>query len=128
MTDVVLDANALTRWVDKHPGVLALLEATRQVGGAAHVPTVCLVEALRGSAADASLNQRLKGCQLVPLDTPVARHAAVLRAAIDSDDIVDPVVVATTAALAATVVSSDPDIALLASYGDPPVAVVSPDG
>ncbi len=57
MTDVVLDANELTRWSDKHPGILALLEATRQAGGAAHVPTVCLVGALQARPADASLDQ-----------------------------------------------------------------------
>ena len=127
MSDIVLDTNALTRWVDKHPGVLAILEATRQAGGAALVPTACIVEALQGSAADATVNQRLKGCQAVPLDTPIARHAAQLRAAIDADDIVDPVVTATAAALAAIALSTDPDIERLASYCNPPVHVVNPD-
>ena len=127
MNDVVLDANALTRWADKHPGILALLEATRQAGGAAHVPTVCLVEALQGNAADATINQRLKGCQIAALDTSVARHAAGLRATIDSNDIVDPVVTATAAALSATALSTDPNVQRLATYCNPPVAVVNPD-
>lgn len=127
MTDVVLDANALTRWVDRQPAVIALLEATRQAGGAAYVPTVCLVEALRGNAADATLNQRLKGCRITPLDASLAKHAARLRAVIDGDDIVDPVVTATSAALHATVISTDRDIALLATYCSPPVRVVDPD-
>jgi hypothetical protein len=128
MTDLVLDSNALTRWVDRHPAMLALFETVQQVGGVAFVPTVCLVESLRGTPADALLNQRLGGCQPVPLTEPLARSAARLRGAVDADDVVDPVVVATASHLGAVIVSGDRDLLHLAHRCEPPVQVVEPDG
>lgn len=124
MTDLVLDSNALTRWTDNASEVLALLEVAERVGGVAYVPTVCLVESLTGTAADAPLNQRLKGTRAVQLTEPLARAAAVLRAAVAGDDAADPVVVATAVDARATVVSDDPDIARLAGHTTPPVEVV----
>ena len=69
---------------------------------------------------------RLPWSPLGPLETPVARPAARLRAAI-RDDIGAPVMTATTAALATTALSTDPDAARLATSCNPPVAVVNPD-
>lgn len=122
--NLVLDSNALSRLARRDPGVLAKLEAAQRAGGAVYVPTVCLVESLTATAADAALNQRLKRARKVDLAEPLARDAAKLRAAIAGNDAADPVVVATAATLAATVVSTDPDIAQLASHCTPPVRVV----
>ncbi|MFP4310727.1 MAG: type II toxin-antitoxin system VapC family toxin [Nitriliruptoraceae bacterium] len=123
-----LDSNALTRWLDRHPAMLALLEASQQSGGAAYVPTVCLVESLRGTPADAVLHQRLGGCQPVPLTELLARSAARLRDAVDGHDVVDPVVAATASHLDAVIVSGDRDLLLLAHRCDPPIEVVDPGG
>ena len=90
------------------------------------MPTVCLVESLTGGPVDATLNHRLKGAVKPTLTVSMARAAAELRAVIDSDDIVDPVVVATAAEHNAPIVSSDPDLATLANHVDPPVRVVDP--
>ena len=126
MTSLVLDSNALTAWTRDTPRLVAILEAVRQAHGIVFVPTVCLVESLTGTPADTSLNQRLKGTRPVALDSDLARDAATLRAAVDHDDVADPVVVATAARLRATVVSSDADLRQLATYAAPAVPVIDP--
>ena len=127
MTDVVLDSGALSMFASGDPRLLAVLEAAQRDGGVAYVPTVCLVESLTGSPQDANLNRRLKGTRRVPLDEVDARKAATQRAAVDKDDVADPVVVTTAARLGAVVVTTDPeDLSALAHVGTPPVAVVDP--
>jgi len=126
MIDIVLDSNGLTRWVDGHIGTLELLEATLDLGGAILVPTVCLVESLTGSQRDAATHHRLRATQTVDLDPGLARAAATIRAALNHDDVVDSVVVATAADLGATIVSSDPDLPRLAATLPHPVPVVDP--
>lgn len=127
MTAVVLDSGALSMFASGDPRLLAILEAAQRDGGAAYVPTVCLVESLTGSARDANLNRRLKGTRRIPLDEADARKAAARRAAVDTDDVADPIVVTTAARLSAVVVTTDPeDISALAHVGTPPVAVVDP--
>jgi hypothetical protein len=128
MTDIVLDSNSITRWVDGHLGTLELLEAAHELGGAIVVPTVCLVESLTGSQRDAATHHRLRAAQTVDLDPTLARAAATVRAAVDHDDVVDPVVVATAASLDATIVSSDPGLPRLAATLPQPVRVVDPTG
>lgn len=128
MTDIVLDSNGITRWVDGHLGTLELLEATLELGGVIFVPTVCLVESLTGSPRDAATHHRLHATQTVDLDPELARVAATVRAAVDHDDVVDPVVVATAASLDAMIVSSDPDLPRLAATLRQPVRVVDPTG
>lgn len=129
MTDVVLDSGALSMFADGDPRLLAALEAAQREGGIAYVPTVCLVESLTGRAQDANLNRRLKGTRTVPLDETYAREAAARRAAVDADDVADPVVVTTAARLRSVVLTTDPeDISALANAGDPRVAVVDPRG
>lgn len=128
MTDVVLDSGALSMFASGDPRLLAILEAAQRDGGAAYVPTVCLVESLTGGARDANLNRRLKGTRRIPLDEADARKAAARRAAVDTDDVADPVVVTTAARLGAVVVTTDPeDISALAAHvRTPRVAVVDP--
>lgn len=127
MTDLVLDSGALSMFAEGDPRILAVLEATQRDDGIAYVPTVCLVESLTGQARDANLNRRLKGTRTVSLDETGAREAAARRAAVDSDDVADPVVVATAARVAAVVVTTDPeDISALADAADPRVAVIDP--
>lgn len=129
MTDVVLDSGALSMFADGDPRLLAVLEAAQRDGGIAYVPTVCLVESLTGRAQDANLNQRLKGTRTVALDEADAREAAARRAAVDADDVADPVVVTTAARLRCVVLTTDPeDISSLANASDPRVAVVDPRG
>ena len=128
MTGLVLDSNALTRWAAHDLGILAHLEAVQRAGGAAYVPTVCLVESLTGAATDAPVRRLRPGARTVKLDAALAGMAARLRDATDGDDVADPVVVATAAALGAVALSSDPDITVLAAHAEPPVAVVDPRG
>lgn len=127
MTDLVLDSGALSMFADGDPRLLAVLEAAQRDDGIAYVPTLCLVESLTGRAQDANLNRRLKGTRTVPLDEIGAREAAARRAAVDADDVADPVVVATAARFAAVVVTTDlEDISALANAGNPRVTVVDP--
>ncbi len=127
MTDLVLDSGALTLFADGDPRVLAVLEAAQRDDGIAYVPTVCLVGSLTGRAQDASLNRRLKGTRMVPLDETGAREAAARRAAVNADDVADPVVVTTAARLDAVVVTTDPDDITALAAVVPRVAVVDPD-
>lgn len=124
MTDLVLDANALSDLASGHRGLVALTEAAQQADGIVSVPTICLVEALTGSPRDASTNQTLKGLLTTGLSAGLARIAAQLRAAVNGDDAADPVIVATAQQLGATVVSADPDVARLATHTNPQVRVV----
>jgi rRNA-processing protein FCF1 len=126
--DIVLDSNALTRWVDRHRGTMALMESVLRNDGTVFVPTVCLVESLTGSQRDAATHHRLRAAQTVDLDRGLARASATVRAAVDHDDVVDPVVVATAASLDAMIVSSDPDLPRLAATLSQPVRVVDPTG
>ena len=127
MTDVVLDSGALSLFASGDPRLLAILEAAQRDGGVAHVPTVCLVESLTGSARDANLNRCLKGTRRIPLDEVDARKAAALRAALDADDMADPVVITAATRLGAVVVTTDPDdLRALAHVGTTPVGVVDP--
>lgn len=125
MSDLVLDANALSDLANGHRDTGALVEVVQRAGNVVLVPTICLVEALTGTARDAVTNQTLKGFVAVDLDVDLARVAARLRAAVDGDDPGDPVVVATAARYDATIVSTDPDIARLASHVQPAARVVS---
>lgn len=127
MTDVVLDSGPLSMWAAADRRMLAILEAVQRAGGVAFVPTVCLVESLTGRPQDAHLHRLLKGVRIVPLDASGARGAAERRATVDSDDVADPVVVATAARLRATIVSTDPDdMRSMASAMQPEVLVLDP--
>lgn len=125
MTDLVLDSNALSDLASGHRDTVALVEVAQRADGVVSMPTICLVEALTGTARDAATNQTLKGLVAVDLDVDLARTAARLRAAVDGDDPADPVVVATAHRVAATVVSADPDIVQLASHAQPAIRVVN---
>lgn len=122
---VVLDPNMLTRAAGADPRVLAYLEAAQRHGGAAFVPTICLVESLTGRPTDAPLHRLLRRLRAVSLDVDLARVAASLRARVRGDDPADAVVVATAAMLGATVLSGDPDLVRLAGAAQPPVTVVA---
>lgn len=127
MTDVVLDSGALSMFATGDPRLLAFLEAAQRDGGVAHVPAVCLVESLTGSARDADLDRRLEGTRRIPLDEVDARKAAAMRAAVDADDVADAVVITAAARLGAVVVTTDPDdLRALAHAGTTPVGVVDP--
>lgn len=83
------------------------------------VPTAVLVESLTGSGPrDARVNRLLRTCEVLDLDTPIARRAAYLRTRARAGSAVDAIVVATAEAAASAVVitGDEDDLTRLASY------------
>lgn len=124
-SDLVLDVGALDRLLSLGPDVLAALEATARGGHLVHVPTLCLAEATSSPTYDAALEMWLHALNVVPLTREVAQQAAQLAATVYDADPTDAVVVATAAALDATVLSTRPGVRLLAGAHQPPLAVLN---
>jgi predicted nucleic acid-binding protein len=118
---LVLDSGGFSRLSSRTPQALALIRALQAEGlWPPVVPTMVLVESLRGDAArDAQANQFLKACiGHTHVEPPLARRAAELRHRSRSGSAVDALVVA-SAEPGGTVLTVDrSDIEALASYAD----------
>ena len=126
---VVLDGQGLQALARPRPprALVALLEVLRRAGSSrVLVPSVVLVEALRGDARDALVDRARRETTVVE-DLPVelARSAAGVRQGTDASA-VDAVVAATAVRHgAAYVVTSDPaDLGALLSRAEPSVGTV----
>lgn len=126
---VVLDGQGLHAWAQRRPprDVVALMEVLRRAGSSrVLVPSVVLVEALRGDARDAPLDRAQRETTVLEqLPVDLAREAAGLRRGVGTSA-VDAVVAATAVqGGAAYVVTSDPsDLAALLDRATPPVDTV----
>lgn len=90
------------------------------------VPTAVVVESLTGNGPrDARVNRLLRTCEIVDLDTAVARRAAALRTRARAASAVDAIVVATAEAETSEVVitGDEEDITRLTHYA-PGVSVM----
>jgi predicted nucleic acid-binding protein len=118
---LVLDSGGFSKLASRNRSTLALLRALREAGlWPAVVPTMVLVESLRGDAArDASANRFLKTCIVDAEVSPtVARRAAELRRRAQTGSAVDALVVA-LAEPGGTVLTGDrADLEALAAHAD----------
>jgi hypothetical protein len=115
---LVLDSGGVSRLAERSPRALALLRSLRATGlWPPVVPTVVLVESLRGDSRDANTNRLLKTCILEPqVSLGVARRAAELRRQAGTGSAVDAVVVA-MAEPGGVVLTGDPrDLGALAAH------------
>ncbi|HEY9349519.1 MAG TPA: hypothetical protein VIP75_02415 [Acidothermales bacterium] len=106
---LVLDSGGVSRLAERSPTSVAMIRAFRTAGlWPPLVPSVVLVESLRGSAGpDARTNQFLKTCDVHErLPASTARRAAALRTSARRGSAVDAVVVA-LAEPGGTVVTGD---------------------
>jgi len=118
---LVLDSGAVSRLAERRRSSVALILALREEGlWPPVVPSVVLVECLRGHGArDAAENRLLKTCDIVEeVPAAVARRAAWLRSRARHGSALDAIVVA-MAEPAGTVLTTDPaDLQALAAYSD----------
>ncbi len=118
---LVLDSGGFSRLSSRTPQALALIRALQAEGlWPPVVPTVVLVESLRGDAArDAQASQFLKACIVHSHVEPgLARRAADLRHRSRKGSAVDALVVA-SAEPGGTVLTGDrSDVEALAMYAD----------
>jgi predicted nucleic acid-binding protein len=116
---LVLDSGAVSRLAERSHASLALILALREEGlWPPAVPSVVLVECLRGQAgSDAMENRLLKTCDVVDrIPESLARRAAFLRRRARRSSAVDALVVA-MAEPGGTVLTSDPnDLEALAAH------------
>jgi len=107
---LVLDAGALVGIERRDDRVRYHLEAARGKGITTPiVPTAVLAEVWRDIPRQASLNQFLKGCILVPLDEESARRAGLLLAATRGNNVIDAVVVEVAERTQSAILTADPD-------------------
>jgi predicted nucleic acid-binding protein len=115
---LVLDSGGVTRLAERSK-TLALVLALRETGlWPPHVPSVVLVECLRGHAGrDAVENRFLKTCDITPtISETLARRAALLRRLARRGSAVDALVIA-SAEPGGTVITADPeDLEALAAH------------
>lgn len=121
----VLDSGAVTFLARSVPGQHAIRRRDVQ---AFVVPTTVLVECLTGDhRRDHATNRFLRRCDIVPVDEPIARRAAVLRAAAGrpTASATDATVVALAHAIGAEIVltGDSDDLAALAGASDLPLRV-----
>ena len=126
MEQLVLDSGGVSRLAERSHQALAMIRALRDQGlWPPKVPSVVLIECLRGHAGrDALENRFLKTCDLTDfVPESLARRAATLRRLARRGSAVDALVVA-FAEPGGTVLTSDPkDLVALASHADD-VAIV----
>lgn len=108
VTSLVYDAGALLAAERNNRKFLVMHKAALLAGRQVLVPTPVLTQAWRGGARQAVLARVLKGCEVLPTDERVAKHAGVLLGLSGTSDAVDAIVVATAMEFTATVVTSDP--------------------
>lgn len=116
---LVLDSGAVSRLAERTRSSVALILALREEGlWPPTVPSVVLVECLRGHGArDAAENRLLNTCEIVEeMPEALARRAAWLRGRARHGSAVDAIVVA-MAEPGGTVLTTDPkDLRALAAY------------
>ncbi len=105
---LVYDAGALLAAERNDRKFLVMHKTALLAGRHVLVPAPVLAQAWRGGAGQAVLAKVLKGCDVLPTDEDVAKHAGVLLGLSRTADAVDAIVVATAVKLTATVVTSDP--------------------
>ena len=105
---LVYDAGALLAAERNNRKFLVLHNTALLAGRNVLVPTPVLAQAWRGGAGQAVLAKVLKGCEVLPTEEEIAKHAGVLLGRSGTADAVDAIVVATAVKIAATVVTSDP--------------------
>jgi hypothetical protein len=117
---LVLDSGGVSLLAEQTPRALATIVALRS----AHewpptIPTVVLVECLRGAPSDANTNRLIKTCAVQPsVPVRLARRAAELRRRAGRGSAVDALVVA-TAEPGGTVLTTDAlDLLALAEHAD----------
>jgi predicted nucleic acid-binding protein len=117
---VVLDSGAVSALAERSVRALALLEALRDVGTLPRVPTVVLVESLRGDARrDAPTHRFLRMCEIVEgVPFGLARRAAELRARARRGSAVDALVVAMAEPNGVVLTSDVGDLTALATHAD----------
>ncbi|MGH8900526.1 MAG: hypothetical protein ACRDYA_02330 [Egibacteraceae bacterium] len=116
---LVLDAGGVSRLAERSQGAGSPISAFRRNGpGRRWVPSVVLVECLRGhSGRDALTKRFLKTCDLADdLPVPLARRAAFLRAQAQRGSAVDAVVVALAEPGGVVLTSDLADVAALAAH------------
>ena len=117
---VVLDSGAVSALAQRSAKALALLEALRAGGALPRVPTVVLVESLRGdSQRDAQTHRFLRMCEIVDgIPFSLARRAAKLRTRARRGSAVDALVVALAEPDGVVLTSDSPDLTALAAHAD----------
>lgn len=117
---VVLDSGAVSALAERSSHALALLEALRAGGALPRVPTVVLVESLRGdSLRDARTHLFLRTCEIVDgIPFALARRAAELRTRARRGSAVDALVVALAEPDGVVLTSDLGDLTALAAHAD----------
>ncbi len=117
---VILDSGAVSALAERSARALALLDALRSNGALPRVPTVVLVESLRGEAhRDAQTHRFLRTCEIVDgISFALARRAAALRSRARRGSAVDALVVALAEPDGVVLTSDVGDLAALATHAD----------
>jgi uncharacterized protein with PIN domain len=119
----VLDSGAVSALAEAEQRMVALAEATQQVGGVLLVPAVVLAEATTGvGTRDARVNRVLKKAVIDACDEKVARRAAAIRHSAEAGrgKAIDAIIIATAeTSPRRTVITGDPkDLRTLAAHAD----------
>lgn len=124
MTGVVYDAGALAAADRGERPVWAQHRSWLTRGIVPALPAPVLAQVSR-SPTQAQLRRFLRGCDVVPMDQPMAHAVGALLAASRTTDIVDATVVLMARTLSATVVTADSrDIVHLADAGGVPLRIL----
>lgn len=116
---LILDSGGVSRLAERSTRALALIRSLQAAGlWPPVVPTVVLVEALRGHAGrDANVNRFLKTCMLETNISPeLARRAAELRRRARQGSAVDAIVVAFAEPRGTILTGDKDDIEALAAH------------
>lgn len=123
-----LDSSALTKLAAQDRATMARLSGLldRDLWPPI-IPTAVLVESLTGKGPrDARVNRLLRTCEVVDLDTVIARRAAYLRTRARAGSAVDAVVVATAESEASTIIiTGDADDLTRLSRHSQPVTIMA---
>lgn len=117
---LVLDGGGLTQLAANTEDARAALEISVRTGAVVVAPAIVLAESTRGAPSDATVNRALKGVDVIAVDEPLAREAALLKTRsglVGAEHTTDAIVVAVaTLAGGGAILTTDPkDVSALAS-------------